>query len=543
LSKSNLSNSNLSGLNLSGVDFTKANLSGTDLTNTNLTRVNLEGAVLSDATIQGTIFTGAIVETLIGSDLHGVAAALPSGWSILDGTFGRAIALFDVGISGVPVLGRTLTVIPTTSPRGAYLSYQWFRDSVEIVGETTNQHVVTFADIGALITVRVTASKSEYLSVSQDSATVFVPATIQALTQIQITGNNTLGSVISLSSSGTSGVYALKYQVSRDGGQTWIDLVGNKHKLSFEDLGLNLQFRAHQSAEGYQTQTTYIGSVATSNALSLPGYSAGILDIANSFGSLGVMNAPGTLLSAIKTRWSPNARVSGFWLSSEGGAVSTKGTYQVALSDVGSTLRYVEVGVASGGSVTYRISSPLAVKANSFDNSTAPRITGSLSMASKLRASLEGSWAPGTKYSYQWLMNGEIIPGERSLNYTLGLDQVGTYVTVRVCGSKTGYETKCEISQQGGLVAKGTLVSTTSPVITSTSIKVGTLVKANTGTWTAGSAFTFKWLRDGVEIAGATQVTYRVTKDDSRHNLSLQVTASKAGYSDLTKVSAPKTVN
>lgn len=306
---------------------------------------------------------------------------------------------------------------------------------------------------------------------------------------------------------------------------------------------MNLQFRAHQSAEGYQTQITSVGTMTASNSVSLPGYSAGSLDVANSFGSLGVMNTPGTRLSAIKTQWSPNVRVSGFWLSSEGGAVSTKSLYTISLADVGSTFRYVEVGVAPGGSVSYRISSPLAAKANTFDNSNSPQISGTLVIGSKLKASLESNWAPGVKYSYQWLMNGEAIPGERTASYTLGLNQVGNDVNVRVCGSKTGYETKCEISQQGGLVAKGTLVSTTSPVITTTSVKVGTLVKANTGKWSAGAAFTFKWLRDGVEIAGATQVTYLVTKDDSRHNLSLQVTASKAGYSDLTKVSAPKSVN
>jgi len=548
LANASLAKANLFGLDLSGVDFTNTNLAGANLwganlTNTNLINANLEGIDMTGATVQGANFTGASMETLIGVDLVGVAAALPTGWSIQNGKFGRSITLFGIGISGTPEVGKTLTVTPTTSPSGASLSYQWFRDSVEMVGETSSQHLVTLADIGSMITVRVTASKADYWSVTQDSTAMFVPVTFNALTRVQMTGNNTLGSVISLSSSGKSSISVLKYQVSRDGGQTWVNLTGSTHQLSFEDLGLNLQFRAHQSAEGYQTQITSVGTMTASNSVSLPGYSAGSLDVANSFGSLGVMNTPGTRLSAIKTQWSPNVRVSGFWLSSEGGAVSTKSLYTISLADVGSTFRYVEVGVAPGGSVSYRISSPLAAKANTFDNSNSPKISGTLVIGSKLKASLESNWAPGVKYSYQWLMNGEAIPGERTASYTLGLNQVGNDVNVRVCGSKTGYETKCEISQQGGLVAKGTLVSTTSPVITTTSVKVGTLVKANTGKWSAGAAFTFKWLRDGIEIAGATQVTYLVTKDDSRHNLSLQVTASKAGYSDLTKVSAPKSVN
>jgi hypothetical protein len=503
----------------------------------------LEGVDLTGAIIEGTNFTGVSVESLTATELQGTAAALPAGWSIVDGTFGRSITLFGVSISGTPEVGQTLTVSPTTSPNGATLTYQWFRDSVELNGETTNQHVVTLADIGSSITVQVTASKGDYWSASQESAAIVVPSTFSPLTRVQLTGNNTLGSMISMSASGKSAISVLKYQVSRDGGQTWLNLNGNGHQLSFEDLGLSLVFRAVQSSEGYQTQITNMGSMSVSSAVSLPGYSAGRLDQGNSFASLGGLTAPGSRLKAIKTQWSSNVRFSGFWLSSVNGVVSTKSTYTIALTDVGATFRYVEVGVALDGSVTYRVSLPLVAKAFTFDNSHAATITGTMKLSSKLKAVVGTSWAPGTRYSYQWLANGVAMPGANTPMLTLGIDEIGKHVTFRVCGSKAGYETKCEVTAQSTEVAKGTISSTADPKITTSATKVGMVIRAHPGKWAAGSALTYQWLRDGVEIAGRTDISYLLTQQDLGHEISIRVTASKLGHYDLVKVSAPKIVN
>ena len=548
LANASLAKANLFGLDLSGVDFTNTNLAGANLwganlTNTNLTNANLEGVDITSANVRGAIFTGASVETLIGTELQGAPAGLPTGWSISNGTFGRTISLFGVRITGTPEVGQTLTVAPTTTPNGAALTYTWFRDSVEISGETSNQHLVTLADIGAQITVRVAATKAGYWSTTQDSTALLVPSTFNALTRVQLTGSGTLGSVITLNASGKSGISSLKYQASRDGGQTWINVTGNTYQLTFEDLGLTLQFRVIQGAQGYQTQTTTVGSIAVASSVSLPGYSAGRLDSANSFASLGTLTSPGSRLVATKTQWSSNVRVSGFWFSSDGGAISTKSSYIVALTDVGATIRYVEVGVAPDGSVSYRISAPLVAKANTFDSSASPKITGTLVMGSRLKATVENTWSPGTKYTYQWLLNGVAIPGEKTQNYVLGVNQVGNSVNVRVCGSKAGFETKCETSLQGGVVAKGTLVATADPSITTSAAKVGAVIRGNPGKWVSGTAFTFRWLRDGIEIPGLAEATYIVTKDDSRHSISFKVTASKPGYSDVVKISAPKLIN
>jgi len=475
--------------------------------------------------------------------LQGIPAGLPNGWSVSNGTFGRAIELFGVRVVGTPELGQTLTVSPTTTPNGASLTYKWFRGLVEITGETSNQHVITLADIGMQIRVQVAATNEGYWPATQDSAAVVVPSTFNPLTRVQLTGNSSLGSIVTLSSSGKSGISSLKYQSSRDGGLTWSDVPGISYQITFEDLGVNLQFRVTQSAEGYQTQVTNVGSIAVGKSLSLPGYSLGVLDTVNSFESLGGQNSPGSRLAAIKTQWNSRVRVSGFWFSSVSGALSTKATYSISLSDVGATIRYIEVGVAPDGSVTYRISAPLIAKANTFDNASAPQISGALVYGSKVKAELSSSWLLGAKYTYQWFSNGVAIPGEKSRLFTIGLGQVDQDLAVQVCALKTAYETKCLMSQAGSRVQKATNVANAEPKITTATAKVGTVLRGNPGRYIAGSAVAYNWLRDGIEITGATAPTYLVTRNDAGHSISFKITASKQGYFDLVALAAAKSIN
>ena len=58
------------------------------------------------------------------------------------------------------------------------------------------------------------------------------------------------------------------------------------------------------------------------------------------------------------------------------------------------------------------------------------------------------------------------------------------------------------------------------------------------GAWTTGTAFAFQWLADDVPIAGATTNTFSPTADQQGKTLKVQVTGTKAGYSDTVRTSA-----
>ena len=72
----------------------------------------------------------------------------------------------------------------------------------------------------------------------------------------------------------------------------------------------------------------------------------------------------------------------------------------------------------------------------------------------------------------------------------------------------------------------------TSPEI-SGSAKVGDVVEANPGTWTpAHLTYSYRWLRDGLAIEGATSLRYQIAASDLDSKLSVEVTARRDGFTD-----------
>ncbi len=69
--------------------------------------------------------------------------------------------------------------------------------------------------------------------------------------------------------------------------------------------------------------------------------------------------------------------------------------------------------------------------------------------------------------------------------------------------------------------------------------KVGKTVKATKGTWSATpTKVSYRWLRSGKAISGATKVSYKLKKADKGKKLSVRVTVSRSGYTTATAVSA-----
>ena len=83
-----------------------------------------------------------------------------------------------------------------------------------------------------------------------------------------------------------------------------------------------------------------------------------------------------------------------------------------------------------------------------------------------------------------------------------------------------------------------TLTPTADPTVSGTP-QVGRSVSAGTTGWAAGTAFTYQWKRAGSPIGGATASTYDVVADDLGSTISVEVTGSKAGFTTVTRGSAP----
>ncbi|MBH0109894.1 ExeM/NucH family extracellular endonuclease [Salinibacterium sp. NG22] len=100
-------------------------------------------------------------------------------------------------------------------------------------------------------------------------------------------------------------------------------------------------------------------------------------------------------------------------------------------------------------------------------------------------------------------------------------------LTVMVAGTDTAVVVPIEVATTAEAIE-----NTKAPSIRG-KVEVGKTVKAVHGNWSVASAdYSYQWLRDGAPIADATDSRYRITTDDIGTELSVQVTASKDGYSD-----------
>jgi hypothetical protein len=134
-----------------------------------------------------------------------------------------------------------------------------------------------------------------------------------------------------------------------------------------------------------------------------------------------------------------------------------------------------------------------------------------------------------TATGYRWLKNGVAIPGETGPSYTLAAGDAGSAIQCEAAVTNAG----------GGAAAAAApvLVAPTAsvPVPPAAGIvaPTGTASPPNTltcapGSWTGSPAFTYRWLKNGSPIAGATASTYSVQAGDVPSNLQCVVIGTNA---------------
>ncbi|KQX74040.1 carboxypeptidase regulatory-like domain-containing protein [Aeromicrobium sp. Root472D3] len=105
------------------------------------------------------------VDIVASSD--GVASyytpAFPDGGAVRAGAFSFSAT---PAVSGLPIIGRTLSASPGALTPGAAVSYQWFRDGRAISGRTARTYRVAKADYKKRITATITYSRPGYTTVA-----------------------------------------------------------------------------------------------------------------------------------------------------------------------------------------------------------------------------------------------------------------------------------------------------------------------------------------------------------------------------------------
>ncbi|KRB73017.1 hypothetical protein ASE01_19765 [Nocardioides sp. Root190] len=178
---------------------------------------------------------------------------------------------------------------------------------------------------------------------------------------------------------------------------------------------------------------------------------------------------------------------------------------------------------------------PVTVDEGEFVNDSLPVITGTPKVGVELSATA-GEWTPDpTTTAYQWSVGGVEVVGATTDKYTPVVGDIGKTVTVEVSVTKDGYADGSAVSAATAAVVAADLdviANVAAPEVTGTA-RVGRVLTATAGTWNpAAVTTTWQWLADNVEIAGATASTYTLTANEVGKVITVEVTASAAGFAD-----------
>lgn len=219
---------------------------------------------------------------------------------------------------------------------------------------------------------------------------------------------------------------------------------------------------------------------------------------------------------------------------------ATASTYAAQVADYGTNLTVVVAGTNTQGNAS-GTSGAVAIGAAAPVNTVAPAISGSTSLGATLTATT-GTWTghPAPTYAYQWRRNGTNISGATASTYAIAVADSAATITCQVTATNAG--------GSAAQVSNGITAQTfTVPTITGAPSISGTATVGSTLTASAASVSgnpsptrTWKWLRDGVDIAGATASTYLLVTADGDTDVSVeQIETNALGFDTAISSSVP----
>ncbi|NQX28343.1 S8 family peptidase [Microbacteriaceae bacterium VKM Ac-2854] len=439
-------------------------------------------------------------------------------------------------ISGTTTVGSTLTANPGTWDPGTTLTYQWKKNGGSyIVGATSQSYLLKSSDLGATLTVSISATKPGYSPATKTSATTaaITSATTIVGTTPTITGTPTVGQKLTaVPGAWSPAPVTLAYQWKR-GGAAIAGATASSYTLTAADANSAITVSVTGTKSGFAAVTKTSAAVTVQPAPLVLTPTPTISGTA----------AVGNTLTANAGTWDAGVTIGYQWKRSGvaiGGA--TAKTYVLVAADAGTTITVSVTGTKTGSATTTKTSAPTGVIAGgAVLSGSVPTISGSVVVGRTLTAD-PGTWGPApVALSYQWKRAGVVIAGATGASYTLVGEDLGNRVSVSVTGTKPGYATLTKSSASSTVVTAASLRSAT-PTITGTAA-VGQKLTANPGDWAPQPvSYAYAWYRGGSAIAGATAATYTPVAADAGTALTVRVTGSKLGYTTVTQASAAKTI-
>lgn len=459
----------------------------------------------------------------VGTTQTGIDAVLSTGCA------SGAITPGTPTITGSTVVGQTLTAQPGTwAPDPVELSYQWLADGIAIDGATGLTLPLTDAQAGKTITVTVAGSRPGYTSAFATSAPVG-PVTAEVVPQTPTIAGAAVAGATLTAQPGTwlPTDAALTYQWSAAGtaiaGATAVTFVPGD-----AEFGKTITVTVTGSKAGY----------TPASATSLPFgpiTAAALADLDPGTPSISGTPQLGLPLTVQPGAWGPAPVDLAYqWLAGGETVAGATGTsYTPDAAAVGKMVSVIVRGSKPGYNAASAQAEPVGPVAPGELTPGEPTIGGVAQTDQPLTA-VPGAWGPApVDFTYQWIVDGEPVPGATGATFTPDATRVGSAVAVTVTGAKTGYTTQSRTSPTV-TVAPGTLTAS-APVVSGV-VGVGRELSVDVSTWgPAPLDVAYQWLADGQPIEGATHATFAPDASLVGATIGITVTASRPGYTSETR--------
>lgn len=191
-------------------------------------------------------------------------------------------------------------------------------------------------------------------------------------------------------------------------------------------------------------------------------------------------------------------------------------------------------GYIDGSDAFHRVQVQVAGARPAQTQPVAPAPKGDSTVGKVLKANVVTA-DPNASLTYQWMRDGKAIPGATAQTYKLTNADGAKKVTVRATVTRPGWPTQFvtfshatlakKVMKKGKITVKGTA-------------RVGTKLQAKATGWGPKPVkVSYRWLRNGKSIKGATKSTYKVSKKDRRKSLKVKISVRKGKYATATKTS------
>ncbi|KQO98193.1 hypothetical protein [Leifsonia sp. Leaf264] len=451
-------------------------------------------------------------------------------------------------VTGERKVGQVLAATPakTWVPTPSSYTYQWLRNGQPIAGATGTSYKLVDADIDQDVTVAVTAVKIGLKNrtwASADGTPVVGYPQFTGDSLPTVTGTRQPGySLTSVVGAGWAPTPTTTTVQWLRNGSPIAGATGTIYKVTDQDVGTNLSVAITYARSSYTNRTwtshddVIVASLATFTGDTKPSIR-------------GSRQVGQTLIAGPGTDWAPAPTSYKYQWLRDGVAITgaTAISYKQVAADINHVITVsVTAARANLKDRTWTADGDVRTVAdNVFSGENLPTVEGDRLVGVTLTGKAASGWTPApTTVTYQWLRDGQPIPGATKLTYLQTSADAGHQVTLAATAKKVGMIDRTWASENAGPTLSSGQFTGDAKASLSAAPRSGVSVSTVFGSdWAPKpDSYTYTWSVNGVVIANAASKSYTPKVADLGKSLTVAVTVHRLGYEDRTYTSAGQAI-